>query len=367
MSRYRLIPQILLAATGSLLMLWTLAADAQEPPPAPVKVSLAEVRSMASTVLAPGTVVSRQDAAVAAEVPGRLTWVAEIGDEVEAGVAIARIEDHRLQLQLKNDEATIRRLEASLLFSNKQLDRQRQLASQNIAARNALEESEAERDMTAQELVQARVAREQTLYLLENSVIRAPFGGRIVERYRDRGEYIGVGGEVARLVDTHNVEVRAQAPISVASHVREGMDVSVRDGDREVRSPVRAVIPVGDERSRMIEVRIALDGSEWLIGAAVRVALPEDKPVEVVAVPRDALVLRQNAIYVFKVNDDDTVQQVAVTTGVGNGTHIEIRGEIRGGDPVVVRGAERLRTGQQVMVARDEAASAEELRLARKG
>jgi multidrug efflux pump subunit AcrA (membrane-fusion protein) len=77
-------------------------------------------------------------------------------------------------------------------------------------------------------------------------------------------------------------------------------------------------------------------------------------------------VLRQNAIYVFRVNDDDTVQQVVVTTGVGNGTHIEIRGEIRGGDPVVVRGAERLRTGQQVMVARDEAASAEELKLARK-
>jgi RND family efflux transporter MFP subunit len=252
------------------------------------------------------------------------------------------------------------------LFSNKQLDRQRQLASQNIAARNALEESEAERDMTAQELVQARVARDQTLYLLENSVIRAPFGGRIVERYRDRGEYIAIGGEVARLVDTRNIEVRAQAPISVASHLTEGMDVSIRDGDREVRSLVRAVIPVGDERSRMIEVRIALDGSEWLIGTPVRVALPEDKPVEVVAVPRDALVLRQNAIYVFKVNDDDTVQQVVVTTGVGNGTHIEIRGEIRGGDPVVVRGAERLRTGQQVMVARDEAASAEELKLARK-
>jgi RND family efflux transporter MFP subunit len=187
-----------------------------------------------------------------------------------------------------------------------------------------------------------------------------------VERYRDRGEYIAIGGEVARLVDTRNIEVRAQAPISVASHLTEGMDVSIRDGDREVRSLVRAVIPVGDERSRMIEVRIALDGSEWLIGTPVRVALPEDKPVEVVAVPRDALVLRQNAIYVFKVNDDDTVQQVVVTTGVGNGTHIEIRGEIRGGDPVVVRGAERLRTGQQVMVARDEAASAEELKLARK-
>jgi hypothetical protein len=141
----------------------------------------------------------------------------------------------------------------------------------------------------------------------------------------------------------------------------------VREGAREVRSPIRAVIPVGDEVSRMIEIRIALDGSDWVIGSAVRVALPEEEPVEVVAVPRDALVLRQNAIYVFRLKDDDTVDQVAVTTGIGNGSYIEVRGDIRGGDPVVVRGAERLRSGQQVMVARDEAASAEELQIAKKG
>jgi RND family efflux transporter MFP subunit len=322
------------------------------------------VRSMASTVLAPGTIVSRQDAAVAAEVSGRLTWVADVGAEVDAGDVIARIEDHRLQLQRKDNEATIRRLEASLSYSDKQLTRQRQLASQNIAAKNALDEIEAQRDMTAQDLVQARVAREQTLYQIENSSIRAPFGGRIVERYRDAGEYIPVGGEVTRLVDTRNVEVRAQAPLSVANHISEGMEVSVREGRREQRSPIRAVIPVGDERSRMIEVRIALDGGNWVIGSAVRVALPSEEPIEVVAVPRDALVLRQNAIFVFRLNDDDTVDQVAVTTGIGNGTFIEVRGDIRGGEPVVVRGAERLRPGQRVMISRDEAASAEELRVA---
>lgn len=69
----------------------------------------------------------------------------------------------------------------------------------------------------------------------------------------------------------------------------------------------------------------------------------------------------------FRLKDDDTVDQVAVTTGMGNGSYIEVRGDIRGGDPVVVRGAERLRPGQAVMVARDEAASAEELRIAQKG
>ena len=90
----RFVPQILLAGLGAMLMIWSLAADAQEgPPPAPVEVAEAETLSMAATVMAPGTIVSRNDAAVAAEVPGSLRAVAEVGDRVAAGDVIAAIDD----------------------------------------------------------------------------------------------------------------------------------------------------------------------------------------------------------------------------------------------------------------------------------
>ena len=351
----KLMSQLALAGTGALLMIWSLAAEAQDgPPPAPVRVVEAASLNMASTVLAPGTVVSLHDASIAAEIAGSLKSVAEVGDEVEAGDVIAAIDDDDLQLQLQFADATIKRLEASLKYSNRQLDRQKKLASQNIAARNELDETESQRDMAAQDLIQAKVSHKQILLLIEKSRIRAPFGGQIVARYRDAGEYLSVGSEVVRLVDTNNIEIQAQAPIAVARFLDEGTDVIIRDRDRSVTSKVRAVVPVGDQRSRMIEVRIALNEKSWVIGSAVRVALPEAHPVQVVAVPRDALILRQNSTYLFKVNGDDTVEQVAVTTGIGSGSLIEVSGDIRDGDRVVIRGGETLRAGQSVLIANDK-------------
>jgi RND family efflux transporter MFP subunit len=361
--------RVLLACLGVLLTVWSLSANAQAgPPPAHVAVERVQDRTMTSTILAPGTVVSRRDAAVAAETSGRLTWVAEIGAQVAAGDVIASVDDQQLRLRLRNDEATIRRLQASLKYANRQLDREQQLARQDIAARNQLEESESVRDMSEQELIQARVAREQTELLIEKSRVRAPFDGRIVARFREAGEFLSVGGEVVRLVDTGNLEVRAQVPINVARFLREGAPVTIRDQDREAPSTVRTVIPVGDQRSRMIEVRVALDEPGWVIGAAVRVALPETDPATVMAVHRDALILRQNAIYLFRVKDDDTVEQVAVTTGVGDGEMIEVRGDVQAGDRVVIRGGERLQPGQKVLVAGDDNATVNDsVKLARTG
>jgi len=200
--------------------------------------------------------------------------------------------------------------------------------------------------------VQARVARDQIKYRLDRTRITAPFPGRIVERHRQGGEYISIGGEVARLVDTTNIEVQARAPMEVAEYVKAGLPVSVKDDkSRETEGQIRAVVPVGDERSRLIEVRVALNEQPWVIGAAVRVALPKSPPQEVVAVPRDALILRQNVTYVYKLNDDSTVEQVSVVTGVGNGRLVEVRGNLEAGDEVVTLGGERLRPGQTVSIA----------------
>ena len=54
-------------------------AQDQAPPPAPVTVAPVVQGNVAATVAATGTVVSRNDARLAAEVAGRLDWVAEPG------------------------------------------------------------------------------------------------------------------------------------------------------------------------------------------------------------------------------------------------------------------------------------------------
>lgn len=324
---------------------------AQEgPPPAPVRVVEAVGAEMASQAWVPGTVVSRSDARIAAEVAGQLTWVAEVGDVFKRGAPIARIDDSALKLRLRNDDAQISRLEADLEFADQQLGRRRQLAEQQIVSASDLDQTESLRKTAEQNLVAARVAREQTQFLLARTTIRAPFDGKVVERRQQPGSYSSMGTEIVRLVNVDDVEIRAQAPLSVEPFLREGMTVPVEGRGSEGLGTVRRVIRVGDERSRMFEVRLDLEGQAWVVGSAVKVSLPSSASREVVAVPRDALILRSDATYVFRVSAESTAERLAVTTGIGNSALIEVVGGIMAGDKVVVRGGERLRPGQAVAI-----------------
>lgn len=339
----------------SIAVLMSLAVPAarseEGPPPAPVQVGYALEQNMAPHTWVPGTVMSRNTAAIASEVSGQLTWVAEVGERFDAGQTLARINDQSMQLQLKNDEATIKRLEAQLSYLDQQVERTRRLTEQQIVPTNDLEEVESQREATQQELVQAKVTRERTHYELDRTRVKAPFSGEVVRRLQQPGSYSGVGEEILWLVDTSDLEARVQAPITVAPFLTEGMVVAVRNGDHEVEGQIRQIVPVGDERSRKFELRIALADHSWIVGTPVRVAVPNDSSREVIAVPRDALILRQGGIHVFKVLDDGTAEKIAVETGVGYESLIEVRGGVTAGDTIVVRGGERLQPGQAVVVS----------------
>jgi RND family efflux transporter MFP subunit len=326
------------------------AAVAQQDAPAPVEVVEAVGTEMAARVWAPGTVVSRGDARIASEGAGQLAWVAEVGDKVSAGDPVARIDASALELELRDDDAQIRRLEADLAFATQQLERRRQLSAQQIISAHELEETEATHQTAVQNLEAARVAREQTLFRLSRTTVRAPFSGRVVERLQEPGGYTAIGREVVRLVDVDRVEVQAQAPLAVERFVREGLRVTVSGRDREGAGTVRRVVRVGDATSRMFEIRVALEGEPWVVGSPVRVALPSSDARTVVAVPRDALILRSAATYVFRITDDDTAERIVVETGTGDSDLIAIEGDVAPGDRIVVRGGERLRVGQAVEV-----------------
>ena len=66
------------------------------------------------------------------------------------------------------------------------------------------------------------------------------------------------------------------------------------------------------------------------------------------AVPRDALVLREDNTYVFKVDKKNVATRVVVETGSEDGSMVEVKGPIAPGERVIIRGAERLEAGQKV-------------------
>ena len=319
-------------------------------PEAIVEVAAVTEQSASSVVLLPGTLISTRDANIAAELSGRLTWVAQVGERVEEGQPLAHIDDHLLQLQLRNDAAEIARLDADIQYNRRHIQRLQKLAVQNNMARSELDEVESRLAMLLQEQRIAEVGRDRTLYDLERAQVRAPFSGVVVSRELTAGEYSTPGAPLLRLVDTSSVEVSVNAPLRVASFNREGARVEVSTGDVRRSAVIRGMVPVGDDRSRMMELRLTVEQDQWMIGEAVTVELPDAAEVPAITVPRDALVLRDNDVFVYTLADDSTAVRVPVRTLAGNGSRIAVEGELAAGDAVIVRGAERLREGQSVKV-----------------
>jgi multidrug efflux pump subunit AcrA (membrane-fusion protein) len=152
--------------------------------------------------------------------------------------------------------------------------------------------------------------------------------------------------------------VTAQAPASLVRSIKPGDEVALAYGAETMRAPIRAIVPVGDEVSRTLEIRIALPEIEWNIGSAVRVSLPTSSPKSVVAAHRDALVLRANRVSVFVVGEDLKAKRVDVELGAAQDELIEVIGEVKPGDKLVIRGGERLRDGQAVTISQSPLADA---------
>jgi RND family efflux transporter MFP subunit len=338
------------AVAGLTALAFSGAASAQQAPQAAPKVGVATARAvkMAPKVVLPGTVVARNDSHLASEVEGRVAWVAEVGTVVKAGDMVARIDRNVAGMQLTSDKANVARLAAQLRFDQSQADRMGRLYSQSAIAKATRDQAMSARDMDAAALTQAQASLSKSEYQFNHSEIRAPFPGRVVARLINAGEYAAPGKEIVRLVETDSIEVKAQAPIDTAHYLHEGMPVTVQIANHPIAASVRTIVPVGDELSRTIEIRVALKAGDAFVGDAAKVFAPSAPPRDVLAVPRDALVLREDNTYVFKVDAKNVATRVAVETGTEDGAMVEVHGPLKPGDRVIVRGAERLEAGQKV-------------------
>src|SRR5215468_1869190 len=326
---------------------------AAKPPAAIVEVAQAATARLAPSRWVPGSVVSRDDAKVASAEAGRLEYVAEVGTRLKAGERLAKLDDKALLLRREEIQSDVARAEAQRVLAQTQMQRLEKLAASNAVAKTQLDEARATLETDVQQLAHARAQLHQIDHDIEQTEVRAPFSGVVTERFAQRGEYLQIGAMIVHLVDTERVEARVQAPLTMADKIKPGMEVKVKAAGQESKAKVRTVVPVGDERARQFELRVALAPSLALVGSAVEVSLPEDRGDETLTVPRDAIVQRQNQTYVMRVTDQNTAEQVMVSPASAAGDKVEVRGALNAGDRLVVRGAERLAPGQSVKIAND--------------
>jgi RND family efflux transporter MFP subunit len=250
-------------------------------PPAPVdRPAPRPVSTPASSRPAPpdragwiGVVVARESVDVTAESQGRLRAVhVAIGDRVRRGDPIATL-DTSLAAQdlemarsaLTGAEADERRATAE--FGEAEARSQRRQNNPEIFSKEDLSEAALQAKTAAAILERARsqVAEQRArVRQLETSLarneIRAPFEGRIAERFVDPGALVGPGTSVVRLISAGDLLVRAAVPPEAARRLAVGdpLVATVRGLHLQVAGTLQRIAPEVDAASQMVLVEVRL-------------------------------------------------------------------------------------------------------------
>lgn len=326
---------------------------AQQQPASVIQVGNVSKFELAPTVAVPGTIYSRNDVRVTAGVTGQLLMVSEPGTYLAKGDSVARIDSRQLILQRAEQEALLARAEINVRQLDSQLRRQRELGGSNLVSEFDIEQTEANRDLAVSDASITKVRIRQIDDQIRRADIRAPFSGVVISRSRRAGEDVARGEVLAQMTDIQNMEVRAFVPLKHLPRTVVGDAIDVLATDARYTGRIRALVPTGDIRSQTFETRIDLppeSAASWTVGQLVSVAVPIRARELSLTVPRDALVLRNDGAYVFRVNEQNVAERIAVELGDSSGDLIAVRGSLHEGDRVAIRGAENLQEGSSVKI-----------------
>ena len=232
---------------------------------------------------------------LATERDGVVTSIAkDEGSTVKAGDILGQLDDRTVQMELnkaRNDltvaENNVKFKEAELRAKGAALRRQQQLRANGLSSEADLEAAEfeakgAEYDLHGwQALVEASHSEIHRLEIqLDQTRLRAPFGGVVVRRYIREGQAVGKNEKCFRISQLAPLQVQFQVPETSAKRPERGAPVDlslVGDSKRSISARVIKVSPTIDPASDSYDVTAQLVGpgiSDLRPGMAVHVVWP---------------------------------------------------------------------------------------------
>lgn len=310
--------------------------------PAKVCVQTVESKKSVSTEEVVGTVLAKLHATMEAKVSGRITEMPVVlGQQVKAGQLLARLDAPEIQARLEQAQAGLQQAERdwkriSSLFKQQAVTRAEYDAadSRHLVAKAGVAEA------------QAMVAYVE---------IVAPFDGVITKKWADVGDLAAPGKPLVNIEDPSALQVEADVPEAIASHIRRGAVMAIRVDSLpgELSGTVSEIAPVADPASRTFRVKLDLPrqlapGASLMSGQFARLLVPLGESTTM-QVPASAVVQRGQMEIVFAV-ENQRAQLHLVKTGRHFNGETEILSGLDAGDTVVVEGASQLVDGQPVTV-----------------
>jgi membrane fusion protein (multidrug efflux system) len=260
-----------------------------------------------------------------------------------------------LELDGAQDRADLAAAEAALAESRSAYERSRGLFTQQAVSQSQLEQIEA--TLKGNE---ARVAAAAAR--VADTVIRAPFDGRVGLRRVSVGALVSPGTVITTLDDTRTMKLDFDVPEAFIAILKPGLAVaaqSIAYPEESFDGTVESVDSRVDPVTRAIKVRARLPNPGGLLrpGMFLTVIVSRD-PLPGLVVPEQSLVPERGEVYVFVVADGRASRRV-VTIGRRSPGEVEILAGVAAGERVVIEGTQKIRNGSVVHELEPAAADAE--------
>ena len=335
----------------------------------PVATDQVRTESINETIAVFGELVSLQSGPVHVSISAPVSTInVSVGDRVEGGDLLATLDSSILELQRSAVEARIdmstwatSRRATELELSKQQEDRFRQLRQSAATTEAQLEDAVLKLKISEQALGEAKAATRQIQreldianYNISLTNITAPYGGVVIERNIEIGQYVRVGERVVRIVGDHSLEIEAYIPYRYIDALKVGDILTAEfDNGTNFQASLRAFIPEEHVSTRTRAVRFSFNQDEiddvLAVNQNVIIQVPISDQDEALTVHKDAVVTQQGGHIVFVVEEDAAMPR-PITIGDATGSRYEVTSGLSEGEMVVTRGNERLAPGQKVTV-----------------
>ncbi len=250
--------------------------------PRDVRLITPAVREERPTLELVGEVRPFDSVAVSSEVAGRVDRVlVEVGDRVREGQPLAEIDRSTYRLHLTQVEAQLAAAKADLDLAAKDLERKKDLLSDQTISQAAFDQASAAHDLARARVAAAEAARDLARRNFDRSVVRAPAAGAVTLRVAVGGQYADVGKTLFELALGDVVKVAAEVPAEWAARLSdlEGFDFKAGLEGTPRRARLYSVDPTVNASNRSFEVVGLADNREGALRpgmfATVTLSSPE--------------------------------------------------------------------------------------------
>ena len=382
-----------------------------------VRTSSTSTSGGGTTLNATGYIIAAHRIEVASKVVGRVAWIGvEKGDRVTQGQVLARLEDDEYRAQVLQAEGNLENLKAKLAeqehgslpeevsraksdvdsatadLENDRiaLNRTRELTAEGVTPKQNLDDAQAKYEnqlakvaslqrtselvkkgprqeqiaATRAQIQQAQGSLDNAKISLENTIIRAPVNGTILERNVERGEFITTGfvgdrgakGYVVSLADLGHLQVELDINQSDFAKLGPNQPATVTTDaypDRKYRGEIEEISPEANRQKATVQVKVkVLNPDEYLrpemnASVAFQAADTPDQKAET----KSPLIIPASAVRdgaVFLAVDGKALRRQVQVSGTSPQGFIVASG-LNGGEDVIINPPAELKEGQKVL------------------